>query len=85
MSDTFPPLDTSADIAARQVARWREMQPAEKLELVRDLNRTVLQLQEAGIRQRHPGITDAQVFRMIAERRLGKELAERVYGPADEQ
>lgn len=83
MSRPFVPLDTTADIAERQIAIWRAMSPTEKLELVRALNRTVLELEEAGIRHRHPGITDAAVFRMIAERRLGKELAERVYGPAD--
>jgi hypothetical protein len=76
-------LDTSPDIAERQMARWRTMTPAEKLDLVRGLNLFVLELEQAGIRQRHPGITEGQVFRLVAESRLGAELAAKIYGPRD--
>jgi len=73
--------DTHPDIAARQMARWRAMSPSEKLELVRALNLSLLELERAGIRMRQPGITDQEIARIVADRRLGVELAEKVYGP----
>lgn len=80
-----PPLslDTTPDIAARQMARWRAMSPAEKLALVRELNLSLLGLERAGIRLRQPGITDQEIARIVADRRLGVELARRVHGPRD--
>ena len=46
--------DTSRDAEDRQVARWREMSPTEKLTLVAELTSAVDRLALAGIRQRYP-------------------------------
>lgn len=60
------------------------MSPAEKLYLVRELNLSLLKLEQAGIRSRNPALTEQAVARIIADRRLGVELARRVYGPRDD-
>lgn len=57
------------------------MSPSEKLELVRALNLSLLELERTGIRMRHPGIADSEIARIVAERRLGVTLADKVYGP----
>ena len=59
------------------------MTPSAKLEMVREMNRTVLLLQRAGLRHREPSLDEAGIFRRLADRRSGAELASRVYGPAD--
>jgi hypothetical protein len=43
------------------------------------------QLAEAGIRQRHPGASDAEVRVRLAARLYGRGIAERLFGdlPAD--
>jgi hypothetical protein len=54
-----------------------------KLQLVGEMNRTLDTLALAGLRQRHPGATLAQLRRRLADLRLGPALAARVYGPLD--
>lgn len=75
--------DTSPEAERVQRDMWRRMSPAEKLNLMRGLTRSVMELERIGFRMRNPGITDAQLFRAIADRRLGTELAAKVYGPRD--
>ncbi len=71
--------DTTAEAAAVQFAAWRRMSPAEKLAQVESLNATVLLLEREGIRMRNPSMTEEELRRAVLVKRLGPELAERVF------
>ena len=71
--------DTSPAAAALQVQAWRRLGPAEKLALVRTLSTAVLRLEWEGLRLREPTLEAPACARRLAERRLGAELARRVY------
>jgi len=76
--------DTHPEIERLQIERLRQMPSWRKIELVGDMNETVRTLALAGLRQRHPSDTPAQRRRRLADLMLGPELAERVYGPLQE-
>ncbi|MGH9481211.1 MAG: hypothetical protein ACRD1L_03880 [Terriglobales bacterium] len=71
--------DTSAAIERRQIERWREMTPAEKLELVGALRDATLAFALAGIRQRHPAADERECHLRLRALTLGPELARKVY------
>ena len=73
--------DTSSAAAAVQIHILREMTPRRKVELVEDANRTARQLALAGISLRYPGASEDVRVRLLMDLLLGRELAERVYGP----
>lgn len=56
------------------------MSPQEKLEIVRRLNRSLVALAEAGVRQRHPGISEREVKLRAASLRLPRETMIRAFG-----
>lgn len=62
-------------------ARLRETPGAEKLAAMRRLTMAARRLAMAGIRDRHPHASPAEVWRRLADLLLGDELAARVYGP----
>lgn len=72
--------DTSPEVLARQVERWRSMSYADKAEVVAALNRDVERMAEAGIRRRYPEATDREVFLRLAALRNGRDLTVAVYG-----
>ena len=74
--------DTTADIEQRQVDRWRRLSPVERLRLVSDTTRAVMDLSLAGIRQRHPGASDRECFLRLAAILLGVDTARQVYPDA---
>jgi hypothetical protein len=74
--------DTHPKIKALQIEWIRRMPPWKKFAIVDSLNETVCTLAISGIRQRHPQATPEEVRRMLAEMRLGAELAAKVYGRA---
>jgi hypothetical protein len=74
--------DTTADAAAVQFRVLREMPASRKLALVDDASRTARLLALAGITLRFPDSTPEQRNRLLMDLLLGRELAERVYGPA---
>ena len=71
--------DTSGLVENMQVELWREMSPVSKLQAVRSLTESALQLSLAGIRQRFPEATESECKIRLARLTLGPELAERVY------
>ncbi len=71
--------DTTPEAQARQFEIWGRMSPREKLQLVEDMRETVLELARAGIRQRHPGISERECFLRLAVLTLGHDLARRAY------
>ncbi len=52
-----------------------------KLEMLGQMNAAARQLALQGLRARHPGATDAQLQRYLADLLLGPELAALAYGP----
>ena len=77
--------DTSPHVEDMQIERLRQTPPWRKLALVGEMNRTVRTLALAGLRQRHPGDTPAQLQRRMADLLLGPDLAALVYGPLPEE
>ena len=75
-------LDTSAAAGAVQFAAWRAMSPAEKLAQVQALTRAVLWLEREGLRRRNPSLSPNELHQAAIVRRLGPELAARVYPSA---
>lgn len=79
MSALFP--DTSPEAEKVLIELLRKAPAWRKIEMVGQLNRTVRMLALSGLRQRYPRATPAGLRRRLAELTLGRELAERVYGP----
>ena len=52
-----------------------------KLEMLGQMNAAARQLALQGLQARHPGATEAQLQRYLADLLLGPELAARAYGP----
>lgn len=75
--------DTRPDIEGIQLELIRAMPVWKKIAVVDDLNETVRALAAAGIKQEHPQASSDTVKRLLADRLLGPELAEKVYGSYD--
>lgn len=75
MNAVTRPLDTSPDAAARQVDALRGMSPEERLWIAAAMSDDVRSLAEAGIRSRHPELSDGEVRSALAALLLGRELA----------
>jgi hypothetical protein len=73
--------DTDAQTEAVLIALLRQASPARKLMMVSDLNATVRTMALAGLRQRFPGASSAELQRRLADLLLGADLAGQVYGP----
>lgn len=74
--------DTTADIEQRQVDLLRQLSPLERLRLVSDTTRAVLNLSLADIRRRHPQASERECFLRLAAILLGVDTARRVYPDA---
>ena len=55
------------------------MAPAEKLQVVAELNAAVDAMALAGVRSRHPGASPREQFLRLACVKLGRDLARQVY------
>jgi len=75
ITDTHPRMEETQFELLRQAPGWR------KLELVDDLNRTVRELNLAGLRLRYPQDDEEKLRRKLADLVLGAGLAEKVYDP----
>lgn len=73
--------DTDPQAEAVLIALLRQAAPARKLAMVGELNATVLILAQAGLRQRFPNASDAELRRRLADLLLGADLASQAYGP----
>jgi hypothetical protein len=72
--------DTAPEVLERQIARWRCMSPAEKLDAVAAANSACDVLASAGVRRRHPDATEAEVRRRVIALRIGRDLSVAAYG-----
>lgn len=75
ITDTSPQAQAVLNKLLRDAPAWR------KFKMVGDLNATVKTFAIAGIRERHPNASDAEVRRHLADVLLGADLAAKVYGP----
>jgi hypothetical protein len=71
--------DTSAEMEARQIQRWRAMSVREKARLVTHLSQAADAMALAGIRAAYPSASERECFLRLAIRRLGRDTAVRVY------
>jgi len=74
--------DTTADVEQRQIDSWRRLSPRERLRLVSDTSRAVMNLSLAGIRRRHPRASERECFLRLAAILLGVDATRRVYPDA---
>lgn len=74
--------DTHPKMEQMQIEIIRRMPPWKKLAIVDDLNETVKAFALSGIKQSHPDASREQIQRLLAERMLGAELANKVYSHA---
>ena len=71
--------DTTADVERRQIQAWRQLSSVERLRLVSDTSRAVLNLSLAGIRLRYPEASERECFLRLAAIRLGADTTRRLY------
>jgi hypothetical protein len=78
-----PTLAADTDPAAErvQLAIYRDMTPARKVQLVLEAIQLSRDLALAGLRTRHPGAGPDELRRRLYGLELGEELASRIYGP----
>ena len=62
-----------------EVERWRQMAPAQKLELVAELSRAAAERTLAEIRECYPAASPRELFLRYALLTLGPELARAAY------
>lgn len=67
--------DTDPLVARMLVEGYRKMSPAQRLSLAGQMCEAVFNLVVAGLRARHPGASEEDLKRHIAEIYLGQELA----------
>ncbi len=73
--------DTSFEAEAIQIKLLRQAPAWRKLQMLAQLNQTARGLALAGLRQRFPQATSAQLQRHLADLLLGETAATQVYGP----
>jgi hypothetical protein len=73
--------DTSPEAEEVLINIWRNASPARKMAMVLSANRTARLLALAGLRERYPNESRAQLQRRLADLWLGSELAAKAYGP----
>ena len=76
------PADTTGEIEQRQVEGWRRLSPMERLQLVSDTTRAVMDLSLAGIRRRYPHASERECFLRPAAIRLGADTTRQIYPDA---
>ena len=79
MSRLFP--DTHPEAEQVLIALLRQASVPRKLEMWGQMQAAARMLAWQGLRARHPGDTEAQLRRRMADLLLGPELAARAYGP----
>ena len=78
----FP--DTHPRIEALQIELLRNAPAWRKLEMVGQMNAAVRQMALCGLKMRYPDEPPEKLRRRLADLLLGKELAQKVYGPLED-
>jgi hypothetical protein len=72
--------DTSPEIDRIMFAHWRRATPAEKLERVLSIGRSINELVRAGLRQRYPDATPREIELRLVARNLDRETMIKAFG-----
>ena len=75
----FPPADTTPEAWDKQFELYRQMSPAEKARVLRDVTLAANTFALAGLRQRHPGAGEAELLLRLAVLRLGEDIVAQAY------
>ena len=75
--------DTTEQALAFQISTFSRMSPQQRWKATFDLNNLSQKLVKAGITERHPEYTDAQLQLAFIRTRLSEELFLKVYPEAD--
>jgi hypothetical protein len=76
----LPPSDTSPEAARFLNEAFRRMTPTQKLQRVAALNRTLVKLSAARIRQQYGDIPEEEMRLRLAALRLGRETMIKMFG-----
>ncbi len=68
------PLDTSTTALQAQQRAYRQMPPAQRVELASRMSESAREITAAGIRARNPGLSDDQVHHRLLKIILGDSL-----------
>lgn len=77
------PSDTTLEAARVQMAIFRQMEPARRLQLALGMSDSLRQMVASGVRSRHPGYTEKQVAMAVFRLTLGDELFQEAYPGTD--
>jgi len=75
-SDTHPKME------ALQIQLWRQASPTRKMNMLAQLNSSVLMLALMGLRAQFPQASESELRFKLAGLLLGEETAQKVYGEA---
>jgi hypothetical protein len=75
--------DTSGEAERLQVRIWRSLASADTARVIAGACRTVREVALAGLRERHPEASDAELVTRLAAITLGPALARQVYSDVD--
>jgi len=75
--------DTSREAQARYAELLRKLAPEQRLRAAMGLSRATRELAEAGVRERMPHATAAQVRREVVVLLYGEQAALRLFGPRE--
>ncbi len=78
LSDTHPKIEEMRLKLLREMPGWR------KLQLMAQMGQAVKRLALIGLRERYPDDPPEKIKRRLADLMLGEELAERAFGPLEE-
>lgn len=85
MADYRPQAsDTSEAVDRRVMQGFAAMTPLERLQLAVQWTRALHRLSVAGLRLRHPELSEEELERRAGALRLGKDLTLRTFGPEAE-
>jgi len=73
--------DTHPRVEKLQFDLMRRVSVSKKLMMVSDLNRAVIEMAWSALCKQYPHKNKSYLRRRLADRILGKELAEKAYGP----
>ena len=73
--------DTTSTAEAMRLRALQAMTPARRLGLALGWSQSLRELTRRLLHQQHPELPPLELHRLLAERLLGKELAQKAYGP----
>lgn len=72
--------DTSPEVERMMIEIWRKATPAQKLEKVLSIGRSINELVRAYLRQQYPEATPREIELRLAARNLDRETMIKVFG-----